>query len=95
MEAAKTGLFGIFMWGPGTTSGSYTRSYAGKEPGLALKRRSTVAVAREDSEGLQLRDWKQGSNSARAHATSDQVFITSDGLETAIIVRQTIDVRYE
>lgn len=95
MEAAKTGLLGISMWGPGTTSGSYTRSYAGKEPGLASKRRSTVPKVREDSNGIQLRDWKQGSNSARAHATSDKVSITSDGSETAIIVRQTVDVRYE
>jgi hypothetical protein len=95
MEAAKTGLLGISMWGPGTTSGSYTRSYAGKEPGLASKARSTVAKEREESEGIQLRDWKQGSNSARAHATSDKVSIASDGSETAIIVRQTVDVRYE
>jgi hypothetical protein len=95
MEAAKTGLLGISMWGPGTTSGSYTRSYAGKETGLASKRRSIVAKEREDSEGIQLRDWKQGSNLARAHATSDKISIASDGSETAIIVRQTVDVRYE
>ena len=56
VEAAKTGLLEISMWGPGTTSGSSTRSHAGKEPGLALKRTSTVAKAREDSEGIQLRD---------------------------------------
>ena len=37
MEAAKTGLLGISMWGPGTTSGSYTRSYAGKEPGATSR----------------------------------------------------------
>jgi hypothetical protein len=95
MEAAKTGLLGISMWGPGTTSGSYTRSYAGKETGLASKRRSIVGKGRENSEGIQLRDWKQGSNLARAHATSDKISIASDGSETAIIVRQTVDVRYE
>jgi hypothetical protein len=95
MEAAKTGLLGISMWGPGTTSGSYTRSYAGKETGLASKKGGIVAKGREDSEGIQLRDWKQGSNLARAHATSDKISIASDGSETAIIVRQTVDVRYE
>lgn len=95
MEAAKTGLLGISMWGPGTTSGSYTRSYAGKESGIKSKTRNIVAKGREDSEGIQLRDWKQGSNLARAHATSDKVSIASDGSETAIIVRQTVDVRYE
>jgi len=95
MEAAKTGLLGISMWGPGTTSGSYTRSYAGKESGVRSKTRSIVTKGREDSEGIQLRNWKQGSSSARAHATSDKVSIASDGSETAIIVRQTVDVRYE
>jgi len=95
MEAAKTGLLGISMWGPGTTSGSYTRSYAGRDTGLASKRRSIAAKAGEDIDGIHLRDWNQGSNSARAHATSDKVSIASDGSETAIIVRQTVDVRYE
>jgi hypothetical protein len=95
MEAAKTGLLGISMWGPGTTSGSYTRSYAGKETGLASKKGGIVAKGREDSEGIQLRDWKQGSNLARVHATSDKISVASDGSETAIIVRQTVDVRYE
>lgn len=95
MEAAKTGLLGISMWGPGTTSGSYTRSHAGKETGLASKRRSIAAKGRENSEGIQLRNWNQSSNLARAHATSDKVSIASDGSETAIIVRQTVDVRYE
>lgn len=95
MEAAKTGLLGISMWGPSTTSGSYTRSYAGKESGIKSKPRSIVAKGRDDSDGIQLRDWKQGPNSARAHATSDKISLASDGSETAIIVRQTVDVRYE
>ena len=95
MEAAKTGLLAISMWGPGTTSGSYTRSYAGNQSGIGSKTRSTMAKGREDSEGIKLRDWKQGSNSAHAHATSDKVSVASDGSETAIIVRQTVDVRYE
>jgi hypothetical protein len=95
MEAAKTGLLGISMWGPGTTSGSCTRSYAGYQSGVGSKTRSIVTKGHGNSEGIQLRDWKQGSNSARAHATSDKVSVASDGSETAIIVRQTVDVRYE
>ena len=95
MEAAKTGLLGISMWGPGTTSGSYTRSYAGKEPGTTSRTRSTVSKGRQDAEGIQLRDWNQGTNLARAHATSDKASIVSDSSEAAIIVRQTVDVRYE
>lgn len=95
MEAAKTGLLGISMWGPGTTSGRYTRTFAGKESGIKSKIRSIVAKGGEDSGGIQLRDWKQGSNSARAHATSDKISVASDDSETAIIVRHTVDVRYE
>ena len=95
MEAAKTGLLGISMWGPGTTSGSYTKSYTAKESGIMSKTRITAVQGREDAEDIQLRDWKQGSSSAHAHATSGKISIASDGSETAIIVRQTADVRYE
>ena len=95
MEAARTGLLGISMWGPGTTSGSYARSYAGKKSGIRSKPRSIETKRREETEGIQLRDWKQGSSAARAHATSDKESVASDGSEAAIIVRQTVDVRYE
>jgi len=95
MEAAKTGLLGISMWGPGTTSGSYTRSYAGKEPGTTSRVRSTVTKRHGNDEGIQLRDWNHGSSVARAHAASDKASMRSDGSETAIIVRQTVNVSYE
>lgn len=95
MEAAKTGLLGISTWGPGTTSGVYSRSYAGRGPGLGPKSKSIISKGHEESGGFQLRDWNQGSNSTRAHATSGKISIASDGSETAIIVRQTVDVRYE
>lgn len=52
MEAAKTGLLGISMWGPGTTSGSYTRSYAGKESKIKSSTRSIVTKGRENREGV-------------------------------------------
>jgi hypothetical protein len=88
MEAAKTGLLGVSMWGADTTTGgSYTRSYAGKEAGTISRLRSSVPK--------QLRDWNQSSNSASIHATSDRISVASDSSETAIIVCQTVDVRYE
>lgn len=94
MEAAKTGLLGISMWEAGTTSGSYTRSRTGKETGTT-RTRDTTPRRRDVTESIQLRDRNEGSSSTRAHATSDKVSITSDNSETAIIVRQTVDVRYE
>ena len=95
MEAAKTGLLGISMWEAGTTTGSYTRSYTGKERGNVSRAKDTVSRERDVTEGIQLRDLSEGSNVARARATSDRVSVTSNCSETAIIVKQTFDVRYE
>lgn len=95
MEAAKTGLLGISMWEAGTTTGSYTRSYAGKEQGNVSRAKGIVSRECEVAEGIQLRDRSEGSNVARARATSDRVSVASIGSETAIIVKQTFDVRYE
>lgn len=95
MEAAKTGLLGISMWEAGTTTDSYSRSYASKKPGTYSRNRDTMTKARLGTESIQLRDRAEGSNSARAHATSDKVSVASDNSEAAIIVRQTVDVRYE
>jgi hypothetical protein len=96
MEAAKTGLLGVSMWGADTmTGGSYTRSYAGKEAGTISRLRSSVPKRPEEADIIQLRDWNQSSNSASIHATSDRISVASDSSETAIIVCQTVDVRYE
>lgn len=95
MEAAKTGLLGVSMWEGDTTTGSYTRSYAGKEPGTTSRTKRTMSKGHDFADVIQLRDWNQGSNSTRAHATSDKASVVSDSSETAIIVRQTVDVRYE
>jgi hypothetical protein len=96
MEAAKTGLLGVSMWGANTTTGgSYTRSYAGKEAGTISRLKSSVSKGHEEVDAIQLRDWNQSSNSASVHATSDKISVASDSSETAIIVRQTVDVRYE
>lgn len=95
MEAAKTGLLGVSMFEGGTTTGSYTRSYAGKEQSTTSRAKSTAFKGNEVADAIQLRDWNEGSNSSRAHATSDKISVASDSSETAIIVRQTVDVRYE
>lgn len=95
MEAAKTGLLGISMWAADTSTYSYTRSYARNEPGTTSQTRSTMPKRHEASDVIQLRDWNQGSSSARAHASSDKVSVASDSSETAIIVRQNVDVSYD
>jgi hypothetical protein len=96
MQAAKTGLLGISMWEAGTTTGgSYTKSHAGKEAGKTSRIKSTVPKGHKEANVIQLRDWNQSSNMASIHATSDEISVASDSSETAIIVRQTVDVRYE
>jgi hypothetical protein len=96
MQAAKTGLLGISMWEAGTTTGgSYTKSHAGKEAGKTSRIKSIVPKGHKEANVIQLRDWNQSSNMASIHATSDEISVASDSSETAIIVRQTVDVRYE
>lgn len=96
MDAAKTGLLGVFMWEAGTSTGNYTRSYSGKKIGAILRTgNSAVSREREVIESIQLRDGNGCSNSAHARATSSKASVTSDDSETAIIVRQTVDVTYE
>jgi hypothetical protein len=95
MEAAKTGLLGVSMWDAGTTTGSYTRSRTGKNTGNMSRTRDTLSRPREVTEGIHLRDMAGGSNSAHARAASSKGSVTSEGSETAIIVRQTVDVTYE
>lgn len=96
MEAAKTGLLGVSMWEAGTTSGSYTRSYSGKTTGTMSRTGDiTVSRGRELPESIQLRDRNGASSSAHARAASSKASVTSDNSETAIIVRQTVDVTYE
>jgi hypothetical protein len=97
MEAAKTGLLGISMWGADTTTGtgSYTRSRNGKKTGDASRTRDTLSRRREGPEGIQLRDMSGGSSTVHARAASSKGSVISDGSETAIIVRQTVDVTYE
>ena len=95
MEAAKTGLLGVSMWDAGTTTGSYTRSRNGKNISNVSRKQDTPSKRREVAESIQLRDMSGGSNSAHARAASSKGSVVSDGSETAIIVRQTVDVTYE
>lgn len=89
MEAAKTGLLGVSMADDGTTTWSYTRSRNGK------RTQDTVSRRREVVESIQLRDRNGGSNSVHARPASSKVSVASDSSETAIIVRQTVDITYE
>jgi hypothetical protein len=99
MEAAKTGLLGISMWDidatTGTGTGNYTRSRTGKKTGDMSRTRDTMMRRREGPEGMELRDMSGGSNTVHARAASSKGSVVSDGSETAIIVRQTVDVTYE
>jgi hypothetical protein len=95
MEAAKTGLLGISMWEAGTTTGSHTRSRNGKNTVAISRTQDTLSKRREVTESIQLRGMSGGSNSVHARAASCKGSVTSDGSETAIIVRQTVDVTYE
>jgi len=95
MEAAKTGLLGVSMWEAGTTTGSYTMSRNGNTTGATSRTQHTVSRPREATENIQLRDMSGGSNTVHARAASSKGSVISDGSETAIIVRQTVDVTYE
>jgi len=96
MEAARTGLLGVSMWEAGTTSGSYTRSYSGQKKGATSRTENTIVPRRREvTESIQLRDRNGASSSAHARAASSKASVTSDNSETAIIVRQTLDVTYE
>jgi hypothetical protein len=97
MEAANTGLLGISMWDAETTTGtaSYTRSRTGKRTANISRTQDTLSRRREDPEAIRLRDMSGGSNTVHARAASSKGSVVSDGSETAIIVRQTVDVTYE
>ena len=95
MEAAKTGLLDVSMWDVGTTTGSYTRSRNWKNIGDTSRTQDTLSKRREVTESIQLRDMAGGSNTVHARAASSKGSVVSDGSETAIIVRQTVDVTYE
>lgn len=93
MEASRTGLLGMNMWNAGTTADSHSRSRTGKESAIRSRTKSFVPGARQGEESIQLQDW--GQSSARAQATASKNSIASDSSEKAIIVRQTVDVRYD
>jgi hypothetical protein len=95
MEAAKTGLLDVSMWDVGTTTGSYTRSRNWKNIGDTSRTQDTLSKRREVTENIQLRGMAGGSNTVHARATSSKGSVVSDGSETAIIVRQTVEVTYE
>jgi hypothetical protein len=97
MEAANTGLLGISMWDAETTTGtgSYTRSRTGKRTGDTSRTQDTLSRRRDEPDRIQLRDMGGGSNTVHARAASSKGSVVSDGSETAIIVRQTVDVTYE
>ncbi|KAM0715749.1 hypothetical protein Q7P37_008263 [Cladosporium fusiforme] len=95
MEAAKTGLLGVSMWEVGTTTNSYTRSHGGKETSTLSRTKGPLSKSPEETESIELFQRVGGSNTAHARATSDRVSVGSDSSETAIIVRKTVNVRYE
>jgi hypothetical protein len=94
MEAAKTGLLGVSTWEDETTTGSYMKSYRGNKTGATSRTQDTVSKQRDITDSIQLRDMNGGSSSVHARAASSKGSVTSDGSETAIIVRQTVDVTY-
>jgi hypothetical protein len=95
MEAAKTGLLGVSMFDADTNTGSYTISRSGKKTGDTSRTRDTLSRRREVTDDTQLRNMAEGSSSVHARAASSKGSVVSDGSETAIIVRQTVDVTYE
>ena len=94
MEAAKTGLLGVSTWEDSTAMGSYMKSYIGKKSGATPRTQDTVSRQRDAAEVIQLRDMNGGSASVHARAASSKDSVVSEGSETAIIVRQTVDVTY-
>jgi hypothetical protein len=70
------------------------KSYRGNKTGATSRTQDTVSKQRDVTESIQLRDMNGGSSSVHARAASSKGSVTSDGSETAIIVRQTVDVTY-
>jgi hypothetical protein len=78
MEAAKTGLLGVSMWGANTTTGgSYTRSYAGKEAGTISRLKSSVSKGHEEVDAIQLRDWNKARLASMPPVTRSLLPVTA------------------